>query len=122
MCYLPNRSHADFFAMLGSWQIDLDRRTMALLAIDADVAARLLDKAVHHREPKAGAFTPRFGGEEGLEDFIEDVKGDSAAGIRDAQEHVLAGLDVAELRRIGVVEIGIGGFDRQMAAGRQSRA
>jgi hypothetical protein len=91
---------------------------MALLAIDADVAARLLDKAVHHREPKAGAFAPRFGGEEGLEDFIENVRGDSAAGIRDAQQHVLTGLDVAELRRIGVVEIGIGGFDRQMAAAR----
>jgi len=104
--------------MLGSWQIDLDRRTMALLAIDADVAARLLDEAVHHREPKAGAFAARFGGEEGLEDFIENVRGDAAAGIRDTQQRVLAGLDIAELRRIGVIEIGIGGFDGQMAAAR----
>ena len=36
-------------------QIDLDRRALAHLAVDLDMAAGLLDEAINLAEPKAGA-------------------------------------------------------------------
>ena len=55
-------------------QVDLDRRAVAFLAVDLDVAARLLDEAEHHAEPEAGALADLLGGEEGIEHPLEQVR------------------------------------------------
>ncbi len=79
---------------------------MSLLAIDADMTSRLLDEAMHHGEAEPRPFALRLGGEERLEDPIENLGADAGAGVAHAQKNVLAGLDVAEPADIGVIEIG----------------
>ena len=54
-------------------QVDLDGRAVAFLAVDLDVAAGLLDEAVHHAEAEAGALADLLGGEEGLEHPFEQL-------------------------------------------------
>ena len=48
-------------------QVDLERGAAALLAVDEDRAAALLDDAEHGREPEPGARRRGLGGEERLE-------------------------------------------------------
>src|SRR3954447_17292468 len=48
-------------------QVDLDGGAMALLAVDLDVSARLLDEAEHHAEAKAGTSADLLGGKKGFE-------------------------------------------------------
>ena len=52
-------------------QINLDRRALAELAVDLDVAAGLLDEAIDLRQAKPGAVTDFLGGEERLEGLGE---------------------------------------------------
>ena len=61
---------------------------MALLAVDLDVAVRLLDEAVDHAEAEAGALADFLGGEERLDDLVEQMRRDAAAGIADGDQHV----------------------------------
>ena len=49
-------------------EVDLERRPAARLAVDSDVAARLVDDAVHRREAETGALPLLLGREERLED------------------------------------------------------
>src|SRR5258708_13123665 len=51
-------------------KIDLDRRTVSLFAVDFDVAARLLDEAIHHAQPEAGSLAEAFGGDERFEHLV----------------------------------------------------
>ena len=43
-------------------------------------------------EPQAGALAQGLGGEEGVEDLVQDAGRNARAGIRDAQDHVGTGL------------------------------
>ena len=50
---LAGRRRADLLGIGEARQVDLHRRALTLLAIDAHMAARLLDEAVHHGEAEA---------------------------------------------------------------------
>ena len=74
-------------------QVDPKDAAGARTALDIDVALRLLDDAVHAREPKSGALAGRLGREEGLEEMrlgrlvhpdarVGDLEQDVAAGLR----------------------------------------
>lgn len=80
------------------------------------MAARLLDEAMHHGEPEPRALAGGFGRKEGLEYPIEDVFRDAGAGVGHAHNHILPGIDVAEVAHIGVVEIGVRRLDGETAA------
>ena len=53
-------------------------------------AARLLDEAIHHRQPQARALAFFLGGEERLHDFVLNTCVDAVAVIRDRNAHVTA--------------------------------
>src|SRR3546814_19769249 len=54
-------------------QVEPHGGAVADLAVDLHVAAGLLGKAVDHAEAEAGAVALALGGEEGLENLVEDV-------------------------------------------------
>ena len=82
---------------LGARQIDRDGRALADLAFDPDLAARLVGEAEDLAEAEAGALADRLGGEEGLERALEHLGRHAAAGVGDADLHIFAGADVADL-------------------------
>jgi hypothetical protein len=52
-----------------TWQIDFDGRAFALLTVNLDMTARLLDEAVDLGEAKARALSDVFGRKERIERF-----------------------------------------------------
>ena len=98
-----------------AWQVDLDRGAFADLAVDLDVAARLLDQAVHHRQPQARALALGLGREEGLEGLVDDFLRHAAAGVAHGQQHVLAGRDLRVRGAVGGVQRGVGDLDGEPA-------
>ena len=86
-------------------QIDLHRRAGARLAVDLDMALRLLDEAIDLAEPEPGAFAGRFGGEKRIERARRHVGRHADAGIGDREHDILARLHFRILPAIGVVEI-----------------
>ena len=58
-----------------------------------DVAARLLDEAVDHAQPEAGALAGRLGGEERLERALDHLRAHAGAGVADRDHDVLPGRD-----------------------------
>src|SRR6185437_13890132 len=102
--------------------INLDRRALPDLAIDLDVAAGLLDEAVHLAQPKAGALPELLGGEERLEGAIDYLAGHAGAGVADANGDVLAGRQIGIDTAILLIGIDVGAFYRQLAAGRHGVA
>ena len=103
---------------LGARQIDRDRGAAADLAFDPDLAARLVGEPENLAEAEAGALADRLGGEEGLERAVEHLGLHPAAGVGDADPHIIAGANVADL--VGG-ERHILGRDAHQAAGRPSR-
>src|SRR6185437_639081 len=97
-------------------QVEPDGRPAANLAVDLDVAVRLLDEAVDHAEAEPGALADLFGGEERLEHALQDLRRHADAGVADRQHHVFArhGSDIH--RGIGFVELHVPGLDQQPAA------
>ena len=67
------------------------------LALDPDLAARLVREAEDLAEAEAGALADRLGREEGLERALEHLGGHAAAGVGDADPDIIAGADVADL-------------------------
>ena len=67
------------------------------LAFDPDLAARLVGEAEDLAEAEAGALADRLGGEERLERAVEHLRRHPAAGVGDADLHIFAGADVADL-------------------------
>src|SRR6188768_4090913 len=63
---------AEVARALDARQEDLEGGAAARRAVDGDVAAALLDDAVHHRQAEAGALAALLGGEERLEDAAAD--------------------------------------------------
>src|SRR5262249_19471588 len=54
-------------------QVEAESRADTWLAVDIDVATRLLEEAEHHAEPEPGAFAAALGGEERIEDLRHDI-------------------------------------------------
>src|SRR5574338_81701 len=82
---------------LGARQVDGNGGAAPDLAFDPDLAARLVGEAKNLAEPKAGALAHRLGGEEGFERALLHFGAHPAAGIGDADLHIIAGADIADL-------------------------
>ncbi len=70
-------------------KIDREGRALAGFGIDEDIAARLLDDAVHRRQAKPCALADILGGEERLEDARLDVGGHAGAAVLDEDRAVI---------------------------------
>ena len=66
---------------------ELDHRAtpLARLALELDRAAVLVDHAAAQGQSEARTFADRLGGEEGLEDFLLDVRGHARAAVHDLE-------------------------------------
>src|SRR6185437_13735903 len=93
--------------LIGARQINLERRALAFLAVEFDMAARLLDETVNHRKPEAGAFADLFGGEERLEYFLLDGRGNSGPGVAHREHNVRARHHLAVSAGVFLVEMDI---------------
>src|SRR5439155_10218662 len=82
---------------LGARQIDRNGGAAADLAFDADLASRLMGEAENLTEAEARALADRLGGEEGFERMLYHFGSHSAAGVGDADLHIIAGANVADL-------------------------
>src|SRR3979490_2603364 len=95
---------------------------MALLAVDLDVPGGLLDEAVDHAQPEAGALAGPLGGEERVEHLVEDAGGNADAGIAPRDQGIVARFDVAVHAGVILVEIDRTGFEDKLAAVRHGVA
>src|SRR5947209_17984945 len=91
-------------------------------------SAGLLDDAVDGREAEPGALADVLGGVEGVEDLVDDVGRDAAAGVLDLDQHVfperhllvlmlraVAGADVRRAQREPATERhGVARIDREI--------
>src|SRR5262249_19976341 len=58
----------------GARQVELDGRTMSLLAVDTDVSSRLLDETIDHAQPEASALADALSREERVENLVADSR------------------------------------------------
>ena len=70
-------------------QEDPERGTLVGFGVDIDETAGLLDDAVDRGEAEAGALADFLGGEERLEDLVDDVGGNAGAGVADVDPHIV---------------------------------
>ena len=102
-------------AARGARKIDLDAGAMAILAIDLDVAARLLDESVHHAQAEAGSLANFLGGEERIKHLVEYGRRDAGPGVADRDHRVGSRGDFAVSFGIGFVEMHVAGFEGQFS-------
>ena len=69
-------------------QVDAERGAAPELAVHRDAAAEVGDDAVHQRQPEPGADADLLGREERIEDALEHLRRDAAAGIADREADV----------------------------------
>src|SRR5581483_3816424 len=62
-------------------QHNREARQPSRIALDADLAAVVLDDAVAHRKPEAGALAHVLGGEERIEHLADVLGGDAGAVV-----------------------------------------
>ncbi len=96
-------------------QIQAHRCPVRDFGIHAHLPARLAREPVDHRQPQAGAFAERLGGEEGVENPLDQIARHADAAVGHAQRHVLARRQVA-FRGSSFIEPFVGGFDGEPAA------
>ena len=96
---LDRRMDPDFRGLFRARKVDGNGRSPANLAFDPDLAAGLVGKAEDLAEAETSALADRLGGEEGLERAVEHSRGHPAAGVGDADLHIFARTDVADLVR-----------------------
>src|SRR5207237_1557858 len=70
-------------------QVDLDRGSFALLAVDLDVAARLSDEAVDLAQSQPGTLAGLFCREERIESFLLNFLRHAPAGVTDDHLDIL---------------------------------
>ena len=97
-------------------QIDPECGSLAGLAVDPDVAAALLDDAVHRGQPQAGSLALLLGGEERLEDPRLRDSVHAEAGVADGEVDVRPGLHAHVAGRMLFVEIHVGCLDGELAS------
>src|ERR1700742_1155796 len=96
-------------------QIDLDRRAVTELAVELNVAAGLLDEAVHHAEAKTTARAWPLRGVEGLESAALHLFGHAGAGVGHGEAYVIGRRDIEMLGGIFAIELYALRFDDQPA-------
>jgi hypothetical protein len=75
------------------------------LAVDVDVAARLLHEAEHHAEAEPGALARLLGGEERLEHAGEHLRRHADATVADLDHHIGTGRHLDMFGGIILVEV-----------------
>ena len=96
-------------------QVDEKGGAVAWLAHDGDVAAALLDDAVHDRESETGALALLLRREERLEELRARLLVDAGAGVADAQPGVASRVPFDQRDRRGLVQLDLLDFDREAA-------
>src|SRR5262249_35300002 len=83
-------------------QEDPKRRSATDLRLRINETAGLLDDAIDRREAEPGSLADLLGREKRLENAIDDLRSDSAAGVRNLDQHVIAGRQAPafELHRV----------------------
>ena len=77
--------------LIHSRKINLEGRAPANLAVNADVAAGLLDDGLAGRQSQTGAFATGLRGEKCFKQTRFDLPGHAGSRVTDAEHHVLAG-------------------------------
>ena len=72
-------------------QIEFHAGTLSHLAVDLNMPAGLLHKAVDLGEAQSGALTRSFRRKKGLECFLDDILGHARAGVGYEEDDILAG-------------------------------
>src|SRR6266849_7982609 len=99
----------------GTRQIYSEGRTFAGLAVDPDIAAALLDNAIHGREAQASSLRT-LSGKKWLEDVRLRFRVHARTGVADGKHDVFAGRHWSVETRIAFVERGVGSFDGESSA------
>src|SRR5579862_5936033 len=89
---------------------------MPALAVDLQMAARLLYEAVDLAQTQPGSLPGRLRRKERLDRAIDNIALHSAASIAYGQKHILTRRNVGVVAAVGVIEIGIAGLDGELAA------
>ena len=89
---------------------------LAHFAVNRDMPTGLAGEAVDHRQAQTGALADGLGGEEGVEHAAHYALRNAAAGVADAQFHVIAGAEGAVGRGEYAVQMAVGGLDGELAA------
>src|SRR3954466_3585726 len=113
---LQGVSRSEVSRCIHSRQIYLKSRADSKLAVNPNVAAALLDDAVHGGESQPSALTNFFGSEERLEDARFHLLRHSQSGIAYRDHYVTSRSHRDVIPCIGIVEIDVRSFDRQLPA------
>src|SRR6266536_3843750 len=97
-------------------QIDFDDRAFAGFAVDLDVAVRLLDEAIDLAQAEASSLTVHLGREERFKHTFQNILRHSRAGVAHRNPHVLSGDKFVMMTAVVLVEEGVAGRNRQLAA------
>src|SRR5262249_235755 len=106
----------------GARQVELDGRTVSLLAVDIDVPARLLDETIDHAQSKAGALSECLCREKWVENLFADSRRNANASIAHCNHHIGARCNLSMRPGISLVEYHIAGFERELTAFRHGVA
>src|SRR5215208_3040894 len=68
-----------------AWKCEYDRAAIAELAFNRHRTARLVHEPVHLRQAKSGPLPHGFGGEERIEDFLDDLRRNASPGVSQTQ-------------------------------------
>src|SRR3954471_9487798 len=117
----PPRGPSTFRAALGggrhpavAGEGDGEGGSLARRAVHLDVAAVALDDAVHDGEAEARALAHVLGGEEGVEDAGQDVRGDARAVVADRDPGPLGGGVPHDADGPSALAQGLGGVGQQV--------
>ena len=102
--------------LVAARQIDPEHRARADLAFSKDVAAGLLDDAVHRGQAKPCPLADLLGGEERIENLVDDLRRDARAGVGDFDQHVVGGRHALVAIRRAFLRGDVGGAHRELAA------
>src|SRR5258707_14443815 len=97
-------------------QVEFNSRSFPDLAVNLDVAARLLDEAVDLRKSKARALPDVLSGEKRIKSLCSDLRSHADASISDGKQDVLTGQHFRLCRGIDFVEMDVGRLNGQLAA------
>src|SRR5277367_3523775 len=101
------RLHEFFRFRSYSWKINLERRALPGLAVNADAALVLGYDSVHGGESEARSLPNALRGEERLEDFRFDAFFDAATGVAYRQDDVSSSLGTGVLGNVTLVQFSV---------------
>ena len=91
----PGRLHLGRSGLVaGVGQVDVKSRALVCGAVNAYLSTILPDDPVYGGQPQTGALTWVFGGEKGIEDLFDDLRGDARSGVGDFDQGVGARREV----------------------------